>query len=78
MSGIERDRNKAQLVQGIVSLAESLDLVVVVEGLEHPSQVEQVRAMRAHYGQGYLFSRPAAPERILALLQDPSVLTAAA
>ena len=48
MSGIERDRNKAQLVQGIVSLAESLDLVVVVEGLEHPSQVEQVRAMRAH------------------------------
>ena len=78
MSGIERDRNKAQLVQGIVSLAESLDLVVVVEGLEHPSQVEQVPAMRAHYGQGYLFSRPAAPERILALLQDPSVLIAAA
>ena len=78
IAGIERDRNKAQLVQGIVSLAESLDLDVVAEGIEHPGQAEQLREMRASHGQGYLFSRPVAPERMLALLQDPGVLTVAA
>ena len=78
ITGIEHDSGKAQLVDGIVSLAESLNLVVVAEGLEHPTQVEQVRHRRAHYGQGYVFSRPVASERMWALLQDPDVLAAAA
>jgi diguanylate cyclase (GGDEF)-like protein/PAS domain S-box-containing protein len=77
ITGIERDRNKAQLVQGIVSLAESLSLMVVAEGLEHPAQAEQLRAMRAHYGQGFLFSRPVAPERIFELLHAPEALALA-
>jgi EAL domain-containing protein (putative c-di-GMP-specific phosphodiesterase class I) len=77
ITGIERDCNKAQLVQGIVSLAESLHLAVVAEGLEHPAQAEQLRAMRAHYGQGYLFSRPVSPDRMWDLLQDPDVLAVA-
>ncbi len=78
IGALERDSGKVQLVQGIVSLAESLDLVVVAEGIEHPAQAEQLRAMRAHYGQGYLFSRPVAPDRFWALLQDPGALTLAA
>jgi EAL domain-containing protein (putative c-di-GMP-specific phosphodiesterase class I) len=78
ISVLERDRNKVQLVQGIVSLAESLNLVVVAEGIEHPEQAEQLRAMRARYGQGYLFSPPVAPERFWALLQDPDALALAA
>ncbi len=78
ITGLERDANKARLVQGIVSLAESLNLVVVAEGIEHPAQAEALRAMRAHYGQGYLFSRPVAPDRIWALLQDPDAIAVAA
>jgi diguanylate cyclase (GGDEF)-like protein/PAS domain S-box-containing protein len=77
ITGIERDSGKAQLVQGIVSLAESLNLLVVAEGIEEPAQAEQLRAMRASYGQGYLFSPPVAPDRMWALLQDPGVLAAA-
>jgi EAL domain-containing protein (putative c-di-GMP-specific phosphodiesterase class I) len=77
ITGIERDRNKAQLVQGIVSLAETLNLVVVAEGIERSEQADQLRSMRAHYGQGYLFSPPVPPERLLELLQRPEVLTAA-
>jgi EAL domain-containing protein (putative c-di-GMP-specific phosphodiesterase class I) len=65
-------------VRGIVTLAESLDLTVVAEGLEYPAQVEQIRGMRARHGQGYLFSRPVAPDRLWALLQDPAGLAAAA
>jgi diguanylate cyclase (GGDEF)-like protein/PAS domain S-box-containing protein len=78
ITGLERDGNKAQLVQGIVSLAESLSLVVVAEGIEHPAQAEQVRAMRGHYGQGYLFSPPLPPERLWDLLQEPGALAFAA
>jgi diguanylate cyclase (GGDEF)-like protein/PAS domain S-box-containing protein len=78
IAGIEGDGNKAQLVRGIVSLAESLDLDVVAEGIEHRAQAEQLREMRASHGQGYLFSRPVAPDRMGALLQDPDVLAAAA
>ncbi|HET6871301.1 MAG TPA: EAL domain-containing protein [Solirubrobacteraceae bacterium] len=78
ITDIERDRNKAQLVQGIVSLAESLDLDVVAEGIEHPAQAQQLRAMQASHGQGYMFSRPVAPERMGALLQDSSTLPLAA
>jgi diguanylate cyclase (GGDEF)-like protein/PAS domain S-box-containing protein len=77
IAGIERDGNKAQLVQGIVSLAESLDLDVVAEGIEQRGQAEQLRRMRASHGQGYLFSRPVAADRMGALLQDPDVLAAA-
>ena len=78
ITGIERDAGKARLVQGIVNLAESLDLVVVAEGIEQPEQAAQLKAMRASYGQGYLFSRPVAPEAMFALLQDPAALAAAA
>jgi EAL domain-containing protein (putative c-di-GMP-specific phosphodiesterase class I) len=78
ITGIEHDRDKARLVQGIVSLSESLNLVVVAEGIEHPAQAEQLGAMGARYGQGYLFSRPAGPERMWALLQDPDASAIAA
>jgi EAL domain-containing protein (putative c-di-GMP-specific phosphodiesterase class I) len=52
ISGIERDAGKAQLVNGIVSLAESLNPAVVAEGIEHPAPAEQLRAIRARYGRG--------------------------
>jgi diguanylate cyclase (GGDEF)-like protein/PAS domain S-box-containing protein len=78
ITGLESDSGKVQLVQGIVSLAETLNLVVVAEGIELPAQAEQLRAMRAHYGQGYLFSPPVAPERFWDLLQDPDALALAA
>jgi EAL domain-containing protein (putative c-di-GMP-specific phosphodiesterase class I) len=78
ITGIEHDRDKARLVQGIVSLSESLNLVVVAEGIEHAAQAEQLGAMGARYGQGYLFSRPAGPEQMGALLQDPDASAIAA
>jgi EAL domain-containing protein (putative c-di-GMP-specific phosphodiesterase class I) len=78
ITGLEHDSGKVQLVQGIVSLAESLSLVVVAEGIEQPAQLEQLRAMRASYGQGYLFSPAVAPDRFFALVQDSEPLPLAA
>ena len=52
-------RQNANLVDGIINLGESLHVDVIAEGIEQPQQAEQLRAIRATLGQGYLFSRPA-------------------
>ena len=46
------------LVDGIVSLAHSLNLRVVAEGVETEEQSRLLAAMGCDELQGYLFSRP--------------------
>jgi diguanylate cyclase (GGDEF)-like protein len=76
IAGMEEDRDKAELVRAIVNLGETLQLQVVAEGIEEHRQAEQLRAMRSHLGQGYLFSRPVAADQITQLLRDADGLDA--
>jgi EAL domain-containing protein (putative c-di-GMP-specific phosphodiesterase class I) len=46
------------LLQAIVGLAGTLDLSVVAEGIEQPSQWISLQALGCGLGQGYLFARP--------------------
>ena len=62
---------KANLVQGIINLGETLELDVIAEGIEQPQQADQLRAMRSPLGQGFLFSRPVSPEKLFELLREP-------
>jgi diguanylate cyclase (GGDEF)-like protein/PAS domain S-box-containing protein len=66
---LDAEDAKANLVQGIVNLGESLHLDVIAEGIEQPQQAERLKAMRSPLGQGFLFSRPTARDATLALLQ---------
>ncbi len=51
------------LVQMIMALANSLNLIVVAEGIEHSNQVEHLLRLGCQYGQGYYFAMPLpAPE----------------
>jgi EAL domain-containing protein (putative c-di-GMP-specific phosphodiesterase class I) len=59
-------------VESIINLGESLEVDVIAEGIEQPQQAEQLRAIRATLGQGYLFSTPTTPSDILALLREPA------
>ena len=52
------DLNTMTLVQTIISLAYSLKLGVVAEGVETEQQANTLRLLRCHEMQGYLFSRP--------------------
>jgi diguanylate cyclase (GGDEF)-like protein/PAS domain S-box-containing protein len=63
------DDQKANLVQAIINLGESLHLDVIAEGIEQPQQADQLKRMRSPLGQGYLFSRPIPPSEVLALMQ---------
>ncbi len=74
IEGLRGDMQTAELVQGIVNLGNTLHLDVIAEGIEHFHQADQLRAMRAPFGQGFLFARPTRPEAVLALLQAPGAL----
>jgi diguanylate cyclase (GGDEF)-like protein len=53
------ERDGAALVTSIVSLAGSLQLSVIAEGVETVEQLELVRDLGCRYAQGFLFARPA-------------------
>lgn len=59
------DRNALELTQALVSLAHSLGMKVVIEGIENRQQLEAVRSMGCDIGQGYLLGMPAAPAESL-------------
>jgi diguanylate cyclase (GGDEF)-like protein/PAS domain S-box-containing protein len=52
------------LVETIVSLARTLDLAVVAEGIELDGHRQALVGMGCPYGQGYLFSKPVTADEI--------------
>jgi diguanylate cyclase (GGDEF)-like protein/PAS domain S-box-containing protein len=58
----------ASIVTAIVSLAKSLELKVVAEGVETQEQAQILRLLRCDEMQGYLFSPPVAESALLQLL----------
>ncbi len=63
------DANTMTLVQTIISLAHSLRLKVVAEGVDAEEQAKVLRLLRCDEMQGYLFSEPLPREGIIALLR---------
>lgn len=53
-----------KIVEGIVSLAHSLDLAVTVEGVETGVQAEQLRELGCDTAQGWYYARPGPPDRL--------------
>jgi diguanylate cyclase (GGDEF)-like protein len=65
---IQDDPNATTLVSTIISLAHSLRLKVIAEGVETEEQAKFLRLMRCDEMQGYLFSKPLPLAEITALL----------
>jgi len=65
------DPNDAAIVRATVSLAKSLGMMVVAEGIEAPAQAEALRAIGCDVGQGFLFARPMSPAAILERYRSP-------
>jgi diguanylate cyclase (GGDEF)-like protein len=64
VAGLGRDREDEAIVSMIVSLARTLDLRIVAEGVENATQTAQLRRLGGDILlQGYHFGRPAPPER---------------
>jgi EAL domain-containing protein (putative c-di-GMP-specific phosphodiesterase class I) len=65
----EFNENK-EIVRTIIMLAQNLGKSVVAEGVETKEQVEALRELRCHSGQGYLFSAPLTPEAADKLIES--------
>ncbi len=52
------DRNDAAIVRAIISMAQSLHLGIVAEGIETREHASQLLALGCSIGQGYFFSKP--------------------
>lgn len=58
------------VVDAIIDIARKLNMHVVAEGIENARQVEVLRRVGCHLGQGYLFSRPVPFHYATQLLQS--------
>jgi diguanylate cyclase (GGDEF)-like protein/PAS domain S-box-containing protein len=68
---VVHDTRKARLVEAIVSLARSLDLETIAEGIEEPAQRQRLEELGCTFGQGFLFAKPTPAVDVPALLLDP-------
>jgi len=58
LRGIDADPRRQTIVGGIASIARSLGIAVLAEGIESAAEVEAVRALGVDLVQGYHFARP--------------------
>jgi diguanylate cyclase (GGDEF)-like protein/PAS domain S-box-containing protein len=63
------DPESAAVARAVVQLGDALGLRVIAEGVEDAAQRAALQAMGCTFGQGYLFARPMAATRVIALLQ---------
>lgn len=61
IAGMENGRHDTALIQAILTMATGMDLRLVAEGIETPSQRQLLRLLGCQYGQGFLFARPVPP-----------------
>ncbi len=60
----EPDSVDARIVTALVSLAHTLKLDVIAEGVETHDQAERLRAIGADSAQGWLYAKPGPPEEV--------------
>jgi diguanylate cyclase len=60
--GLPTDKDSAAIVSAVIGMAKSLGLQVTAEGVETEAQLNALQAMDCDLYQGYLRSRPVAPE----------------
>ena len=66
------DPNDTAIVTAIISMATSLDLETIAEGVETAGQLALLRSKGCRVGQGFHFSRPVRAEEIYPLLKARS------
>jgi diguanylate cyclase (GGDEF)-like protein len=55
---IDQNPEVFETVKMIISLAHTLEMNVIAEGVENLNQLEKLQALGCHYGQGYFLSQP--------------------
>ena len=67
---LDSNSDEAAITQAIISMAHTLRLKVIAEGVETKAQLKYLRSLGCDYGQGFLFSPPLPGQDMTRLLQD--------
>ncbi|MGE0742802.1 MAG: putative bifunctional diguanylate cyclase/phosphodiesterase [Hyphomonadaceae bacterium] len=70
VESLTNSQRDALLVRSTIDLAHGLGLEVTAEGVETPAVFALLASMRCDYAQGYLVSRPATLDELIAILGD--------
>lgn len=73
---LRNDTSDAVIVASTITLAHSLGLIVVAEGVESKDQLVHLKAAGCDQGQGFFMQRPVDPQAIELLLKQPQQLFA--
>jgi EAL domain-containing protein (putative c-di-GMP-specific phosphodiesterase class I) len=74
VSGISVNPSDKAIAETVIFLARAMRLRVVAEGVETEAQRSTLRELGCECAQGYLFSRPVAPDALRAVLGKQAVL----
>lgn len=66
--------DSTQIVKAVVTLARSLKMKVIAEGVENEEQLKQLEEVGCQFGQGYLFSGPTAADEAFKLVSENPML----
>ena len=69
IDGMTDDVNKTEIVSTIISLAQTLRLKVIAEGVETEQQAKLLQSLRCDEIQGFLVARPMPPDEVANWLQ---------
>ncbi|MGC2518536.1 MAG: EAL domain-containing protein [Burkholderiales bacterium] len=69
---IDENRDDAAIVKAIITMARTLELGVIAEGVETREQLDYLAALGCQEYQGYYFSRPLPATELIALLRSMS------
>jgi diguanylate cyclase (GGDEF)-like protein len=75
---ISQKKQSIAILQAMVTLARTLGMKVVAEGVEWGEQVELLEGLDCQYVQGYYFSKPLAPDAAATFSVPPQALEMAA
>ena len=70
IDGVTHNSDDQQITKAIISMAKTLNLKVLAEGVETQEQLEFLKNESCDYYQGYLFSKPLNAKEFIELIQN--------
>jgi len=58
VQSLPRNSHNKNIIKSIIAVANILNIKVTAKGIESKAQLDSLRALGCHYGQGYFFSQP--------------------
>jgi diguanylate cyclase (GGDEF)-like protein/PAS domain S-box-containing protein len=74
VAGLSTAPRDQAIVSAVTALAQSLNMTVIAEGIENEHQLDELRRLNCHRGQGFHLARPRGGDDITELLRRPAAL----